>query len=144
MTDREHPGAKTSVFLRAEAERMASLCTGCGNCLRACPMVAFAPLAQAAGADEVMQGVRDLLRGGKANAAALSWIAACSRSALCSGVCPVDGLDPAFMMRVAKMRAMGALGDPAQIAVREDAQLAQRVKAFARLTLSDTEQEEWL
>lgn len=142
--ERTHRGAETSAFLRAEAERMAQLCIGCGNCLRACPMLAFAPAAQQAGSDEVMQGVRSVLRGEAANAASLAWISVCSRSALCRGVCPVAGLDPAFMMRVAKMRAMGALGDAAQIAVHEDTQFAPRVKAFARLTFSETEQEAWL
>ncbi len=143
-TGRNRPGQATAAFLRGEALRMAGLCTECGNCLRACPMRRLAPAAQDVDARTVLSGVRALLRGEVANTASLSWVAACSRSAQCHGVCPVEGLDPAFMMRVAKMRAMGALGDRPQITVQEDSQFSPRVKAFARLTLSSSEQEDWL
>jgi hypothetical protein len=48
------------------------------------------------------------------------------------------------MMRLAKMRASGALGEPSRIAVKEDTQFAPRVKAFARLTMTPEEQDAWL
>ena len=144
MTERRLAGAATAAFLKSEALRLADLCIGCGECLRACPMTTYAPEALVADASDVMQGVRAVLRGEMAVAPVLAWISVCTRSASCSTVCPVEGLDPAFMMRLAKMAAMGAFGAPAQIEVKEDTQFAPRIKAFARLTLSETEQEEWL
>lgn len=144
MSAISRPGAATSAYIKAEGERLASLCTACGACAAACPMSVYAPQAAASDPGDVVRGVLDLLRGGPSSLAALDWIAACSRSGLCSAACPVEGLDPAFMMRLGKMRAMGALGDAARIAVKEDARFSPRIKAFARLTLSPEEQEKWL
>jgi hypothetical protein len=96
-----------------------------------------------AGAGAVAAGMRDVLLDGPGTPEALSWIGACTRSGVCSPACP-EGLDAAFMMRLAQWRAKGALGDKARIAVREDTQLAAKVKAFARLTLTEEECSEWL
>lgn len=106
-------------------------------------MVAYAPGVADADAGAVAAGMRDVLLDGPGTPAALSWIGACTRSGVCSPACP-EGLDAAFMMRLAQWRAKGALGEPARIAVREDTQLAAKVKAFARLTLSEEECAEWL
>ena len=138
------PGSATADFLRAECERVASLCTACGNCVSACPMTAYAPELNGADPAQTVRGVLDLLRGGPSSREALSWVAVCTRSAVCTTACGQEGLDPAFMMRLAKMRAWGALGEPPRIAVKEDAQFSARVKAFARLTLTAEEQVEWL
>jgi ferredoxin len=129
--------------IRTESARLAALCTACGGCVRACPMVAYAPGVAEADAGAVAAGMRDVLLDGPGTPAALSWIGACTRSGVCSPACP-EGLDAAFMMRLAQWRAKGALGDKARIAVREDAQLAAKVKAFARLTLTEEECSEWL
>ena len=125
-----------------ESARLAALCTACGECVRACPMT---PYAAGASNDPAWTafGMRDLLRGGEANAPALAWIAACTRSGQCSSACP-EQLDAAFMLRLAQWRAKGALGEPPRIAVKEDPGLASRVKAFARLTLTEEEQAQWL
>jgi ferredoxin len=138
------PGTATAAFLRSECERVASLCTACGKCVTACPMTAYAPEVQGADPEQIVRGVLKLLRGGTSSPQALSWVAVCTRSALCTDACGEEGVDPAFMMRLAKMRASGALGEPPVIAVNEDAQFSPRVKAFARLTLTAKEQAEWL
>jgi NAD-dependent dihydropyrimidine dehydrogenase PreA subunit len=130
--------------LRSECERIASACTACGDCVRACPMLAYAPETASADPGDVVRGVIDLLRGGPSTPPALAWIAACTRSAICTDVCREEAIDPAYMMRLAKMRAMGALNETPSIAVKEDAQFSPRVKAFARLTLTPDEQEKWL
>lgn len=137
-------GIATAAHLRAECERVASLCTACGACVQACPMLSYAPLARAAAPADTVRGVLDLLRGGPSEPAALEWVAACTRSALCSEACPEEAIDPAFMMRLAKMRAWGALGEAPRIPVKEDTQTSAKVKAFARLTLTEQEQAEWL
>ena len=107
-------------------------------------MTAYAPGVPEADPAQTVRGVLDLLRGGASSPDALSWIAACSRSAVCTDACGEEGIDPAFMMRLAKMRASGALGDPSLIPVKEDTQFSPRVKAFARLTMTAEEQAEWL
>lgn len=136
--------AATSAFLHSECERVASLCTACGKCVTACPMTAYAPEMHGADPAQIVRGVLELLRGGPSSPQALSWVAVCTRSALCTDACGEEGVDPAFMMRLAKMRASGALGEAAVIAVNEDLQFSPRVKAFARLTMTAKEQAEWL
>lgn len=137
-------GAATAAHLAAECERVAALCTACGACARACPMLPYAKLARDADPAALVSGVLDLLRGGPSTPESLDWIAACTRSALCSDACQDEAIDPAYMMRLAKMRAWGALGDAPRIPVKEDTQTSAKVKAFARLTLTEQEQSEWL
>lgn len=129
--------------IRAESARLAALCTGCGGCVEACPMTPYAAGVAAAGPAAVATGMRDVLRDGPGTPAALAWIAACTRSGVCTPACP-EGLDAAFMLRLAQWRAKGALGTPALIPVREDTQYSPKVKAFARLTLTEEEQAQWL
>ena len=138
------PDVTTAEFMRAESERVASLCTACGRCVTACPMTHYAPEMQGASPAETVRGVLDLLRGGASTVVALAWVAVCTRSAVCTEACPEEAIDPAFMMRLAKMRAWGALGEPPKIVAKEDQQFSPRVKAFARLTMTEQEQAEWL
>ena len=107
-------------------------------------MTDYAPELQGADPTQTVRGVLNILRGGPSSPQGLSWVTVCSRSALCTDACGEEGIDPAFMMRLAKMRASGALGEPARIVVKEDAQFSPRVKAFARLTMTAEEQAEWL
>lgn len=143
MPRSDYPGAATAARMHTEAERMADLCTVCGHCVTACPMTRYAPEA-AVDPQATVRGVLDLLRGGPSTPAALAWVAACTRSGLCTAACGEEAIDPAIMMKLARMRAMGALGEPPKITVKEDAQFAPRVKAFARLTMTDGEQDQWL
>ena len=129
--------------IRVESSRLAALCTACGACVRACPMGAYVPGLAGAEAGTVAAGMRDVLLDGPGTPAALAWIGACTRSGVCSAACP-EGLDAAFMMRLATWRAKGALGEAARILVKEDTQLPAKVKAFARLTLTAEECAEWL
>ena len=47
-------------------------------------------------------------------------------------------------MRLASLRVRGALGDPPRVAAKHDPRWSARVKAFARLTMSEEEQTTWL
>lgn len=136
-------GTATNAFLLAESARIADACTACGDCVRACPMTDYAPETLAEPSATV-HGIIDLLRGGPSTSAALRFVALCTRSGLCTPACPEEPFDPAFMMRLAKLRAFGALGDAVRIPVKEDAQFSPRVKAFARLTMTEEEQAQWL
>lgn len=129
--------------IRHESARLAALCTACGDCVRACPMTPYAPGAAAAEPGAVAAGMVDVLRDGSGTPEARAWIAACTRSGVCTPACP-ERIDPAFMLRLATWRAKGALGDAPLIAVKEDTQFSPKVKAFARLTLTEEEQAQWL
>ncbi len=129
--------------IRTEGARWAALCTACGACVQACPMLPYAPAAAAAEPGFVAAGMRDVLVGGPGSPASLAWIAACTRSGLCTPACP-ERLDAGMMLRLATWRAKGALNEPARIPVHEDTQLAAKTKAFARLTLTEEECATWL
>jgi Fe-S oxidoreductase len=129
--------------IRGESARLAALCTACGECVRACPMTPYAAGVDAAEPGTVAAGMRDVLRDGPGSPEALAWIGACTRSGVCTPACP-EKIDAAFMLRLAQWRAKGALGEAARIPVKEDANLSARVKAFARLTMTEAEQAEWL
>ena len=144
MTDVRRPGAATAAFLAAESARIAARCTACGRCVTACPMTAYAPGVAAADPRDVVEGVLDLLRGGPSTAVSLAWVNACTRSGVCTAACGEEGIDPAFMLRLAKANATGALGGEARITLNADPQFSPKVKAFARLTLTEQEQTEWL
>lgn len=132
-----------AAHIQAESARLAALCTACGACVEACPMVEYAPKMTGVPPATVALGMRDVLQNGPGSPAALAWIAACTRSGVCSAACP-EGLDAAFMLRLATWRAKGALGEPPRIPVKEDTQLSAKVKAFARLTMTEQECAEWL
>jgi Fe-S oxidoreductase len=137
------PGQRLAEHIRAESARVAEICTSCGACVQACPMLAYAQAASAVEPGAVAAGVLDVLRDGPGTLEALAWIAACTRSSACTPACP-EPMDPAQMMRLAGMRARGALGEAARLPVKSDPGWSARVKAFARLTMTEEEQAKWL
>jgi len=128
-----------------EGARLAAACTACGGCVTACPMTPFAPGVDAAEPGQVAGGMRAVLLGEGAAAApeAIAWVAACTRSAQCNAACP-ERLDVALMLRFASMRLRGAVGEAPRQAPKPDPGWSSRVKAFARVSLSEQEQAEWL
>ena len=63
--------------------------------------------------------------------------------AQCRAACP-EALDVPFMLRLAGMRLKGATAEAPRAPVPADPGWASRVKAFARMTLTDEEQARWL
>jgi hypothetical protein len=104
--------------------------------------VAQVPALANARPEQVMQGVRDVLTDGPGNQAAITFAAACCRSAQCTDACP-EKLDAAMLMRLANLRVRGALGN-ARVATKDDPGWSARVKAFARLSMREEEQAKWL
>lgn len=130
--------------IKDEGARLAEACTGCGACVTACPMTPYAKGVDAADPALVAGGMRAVLLGGDGVAPeAVAWIAACTRSAQCNPACP-EKLDVALMLRFASMRARGAVGEAARFATKPDPAWSSRVKAFARVTLTEEEQSRWL
>jgi Na+-translocating ferredoxin:NAD+ oxidoreductase RnfC subunit len=129
--------------IRGNSERLASACTACGECYRVCPMVLRTPALADATADAVMAGIRDILRDGAGTDEAIAFAGACVRSGECTAACP-EKLDAAFLMRLASLRVRGTLGDAPRVQTPHDPGWSARVKAFARLTMSEEERAAWL
>ena len=132
-----------TTYIRDNSARLAAACTACGECYRACPMVPRTPALADAAPEAVMASIRDILRDGAGTAEAIAFAGACVRSNECTPACP-EKLDAAFLMRLASLRVRGALGDPPRVKAPHDPRWSARVKAFARLTMSEQEQAEWL
>lgn len=94
-------------------------------------------------AEDLAAGVLRLLRTGTTDEASLGWVKACIRSGCCVPACP-ENVNPKLMLRLAKMAATGGLGGEQLIPVKEDRDYYARIRAFARLQLSDQEYREWM
>jgi L-lactate utilization protein LutB len=134
-------GARLKEFQQSEVDRILSACTRCGKCYEVCPMTQYSKAPALAGENPV-PGVLAVLRGEPGSAAALGWIAVCTRSGVCVPACPHQ-VDPRMMMRLARMTALGGRGLPRQIETKEDRDYFDRVRAFAKLQLTDEELKEW-
>ena len=117
MTSNAEQGLATHI--RDNSARLAAACTACGECYRACPMVARTPALDGAAPDAVMAGIRDILRDGPGTPEAIAFAGACVRSGVCTEACP-EKLDAAFLMRLASLRVRGALGDPPRVTAKHD------------------------
>ena len=123
-------------FIRNETERILSACTRCGKCFEACPMTRYGPTLAGADPKAVATGVLELLNGAAGSPEALAWASVCVRSGTCVPACP-DNVDPKMMVRIARMIASGGLGGTKRIPVREDRDYFDRVRAFAKLQLTE-------
>ena len=128
--------ASTEAFLAEAGPRLAALCTACGACFKACPMVDHIGLRDRNPATAT-DGLRRLARGETGPAETVAWVGACSKSGQCVAACPERGrgLD-AMLLR--------AINDTRQIPVKQDPTLFPRVKTFARLQLSEEELAKWM
>ena len=133
-------GARLKAFQQSEIERILGACTKCGKCYEVCPMAQYAK--PSGKGESVVSGVLAVLRGEPGTAEALGWIGVCTRSGVCVPACP-ENVDPKMMMRLARMTALGGRGLPKQIDLKADRDYFDRVRAFAKLQLTDQELEEW-
>lgn len=143
MTKLQGPRAETTeAFLARSGPELAALCTACGACFDVCPMVDHIGLRDV-DSHGVTTGLRKLATGETAPAETVAWVGACTRSGLCVSACPqrAAGLDAMLLIRIAKQNAINATR---QLTPRLDQGLFPRVKAFARLQLSDDELKSWL
>ena len=102
----------TSAYLedfRARGEAIAEACTHCGECFRACPMVAPAGLGEA-DPEATAAGIVDLMTGCSGTAEAIRWASVCSGSGNCIPACP-EGINTRFMVQLARGLARAQAGD---------------------------------
>ena len=135
-------GERLKVFQKMEAERILAACTQCGKCFEVCPMTSYAKAAEAVDSKAVVAGVLAVLRDEPGTPEALSWISVCTRSGVCVPACP-DKVDPRMMMRLARMTALGGRGHEKKIDAKDDPDYFNRVRAFAKLSLSEAELKDW-
>jgi Fe-S oxidoreductase len=132
----------TEAFLAQSGPELAALCTECGACFNACPMVDYVNLR---GADPtiITSGLRRLASGEAAPEDTVAWVGACTKSGRCVDACPQKavGLDAMLLVRIAKQRA---INETRQLPAKQDPSYFPRIKTFARLQLSDEELEKWL
>ena len=143
MTELPKPRAETTEqFLAQSGPELAALCTACGACFDACPMVDHVGL-RSADPRMVTEGLRSLAKHEDAPKETVSWVGACTRSGRCVSACPqaAAGLDAMLLVRIAKQHA---INETHQLASKYDQGLVPRVKTFARLQLSDEELKSWL
>src|SRR6185312_11348695 len=127
MTKLPAARAKTTEAYLAEAgPELAALCTACGACFAACPMVDHIGL-RAADGKSVTDGLRRLALSEAAPEYTIAWVKACTKSGLCVSACPErdKGLDAMLLVRVAKQRA---LNETRQIPAKQDPTMFPRVK----------------
>ena len=105
-------------------------------------MTRYSPAPAVADGKTVVPGVLAVLRGEPGSPEALGWISVCTRSGVCVPACP-DKVDPRMMMRLARMTALGGRGLAPQLESRADPDYFNRVRAFAKLQLTDEELKEW-
>jgi Fe-S oxidoreductase len=134
-------GARLKAFQQREVERILGACTQCGKCFEVCPMAQYSK-APATDGKAVVPGVLAVLRGEQGTPEALGWIGVCTRSGVCVPACP-ESVDPRMMMRLARMTALGGRGLAKQLDAKEDRDYFDRVRAFAKLQLTDDELKEW-
>ncbi len=132
----------TEAYLAKAGPELAALCTACGACFTACPMVDHVGL-RAADGKSVTDGLRRLAMGEAAPAETIRWVGACAKSGLCVAACPEKeaGLDAMLLVRIAKGRALNATH---QLPAKQDPTMFPRIKIFARLQLSDEELAKWM
>lgn len=134
-------GQRLKEFQASEVERILGACTKCGKCYEVCPMAQYSR-SPSQDSKSTVAGVLGVLRGESGTPEALGWIGVCTRSGVCVPACP-ENVDPKMMMRLARMTALGGRGQPAQLKVPEDRDYFDRVRAFAKLQLTDDELKNW-
>ena len=129
-------------FLAQAGLELAALCTACGACFDACPMVDHIGLRDFDSRAATV-GLRQLAKGETGSLEAVAWVGACAKSGLCVSACPErsSGLDAMLLVRIAKQHA---LNDTHQLSVKHDPTYFPRIKTFARLQLTDQELAKWL
>jgi L-lactate utilization protein LutB len=143
MTKLQEARAETTeAFLAKAGPELAALCTACGACFNACPMVDHLGL-RGSDSKSATDGLRALAMGEPGSADTMSWVGACTKSGLCVAACPERsaGLDAMLLIRIAKQRA---LNDTRQLPVKQDPTYFPRLKVYARLQLSEEELTKWL
>lgn len=97
--------------IRRRVDDTLAACTKCGKCVEACPMPGPAGLRVADGR-AIAGGLLDLLAKGPGTPDAERFAEVCTNSGKCIPACD-DGVNPRFMVNMARIAVRGRLGDHA-------------------------------
>jgi Fe-S oxidoreductase len=86
--------------LSGRIDEMLDACTRCGKCVEACPVKT--PAGVVAPAEEVINGVIGILRGGDGSAASRRWASTCMLTGDCIKACE-EGVNPRFLLAMARL-----------------------------------------
>ena len=122
--------------LESRVDEILDRCSGCGRCVEVCPT------AGPAGVDRsepraVVAGVLDILRGvGDRGSPGARWAETCTGSGACIKACD-DGVNPRFMLAMARLRLNGAKVEDDRRAAGQQAfhTMSRSVKVLSRLQL---------
>ncbi len=137
MTDNPDRSAD---FMRALGSRRAEIldaCVKCGKCVEVCPMPGPAGL-DVTDPAAVAAGVYTLLQTGRGPAAARRWSEICTGSGHCIPAC-AHGVNPRFMLRLARINALRGDRDPAALRQgggRQFGAMSRGVRTLSRLQLA--------
>lgn len=122
--------------VRRRADDSIGACTRCGKCVEACPMVEPAGLDKS-NAGAIVTGIVDLLAGGPGTPDAERWAAVCTNSGTCKSACDY-GVNPRFMVNMARVAAKAKLGGPAvrQAAKQYFSAMSRGTRAISRLQMA--------
>jgi heterodisulfide reductase subunit D len=111
------------------------VCTTCGKCAEACPMILPAGLA-AADPKSLVTGVLAILAEDQGSPEAARWLEACSSSGVCVSACTY-GVDPMFMMEMGRVSMLQQRGikQVQENATRAFQSMAKSVRYLSRLFL---------
>jgi heterodisulfide reductase subunit C len=137
------PTGALKAFIRSETERILEACTRCGKCFEACPMTRYSPKLEGAESKAVVADVLAVLRDTPTTGQGIAWASVCVRSGSCVPACP-DNVDPKMMVRIARIIGSGGLGGEKRIPARHDRDYYDRIRAFAKLQLTEAEQKDWM
>jgi Fe-S oxidoreductase len=116
--------------LNGRIDEMLDACTRCGKCVEACPVKT--PAGVVAPAEEVINGVIDILRGGEGSAASRRWASTCMLTGDCIKACD-EGVNPRFLLAMARLAMAKTKAAPHE-------QRREGVEGFRKLNLDVTVQ----
>jgi Fe-S oxidoreductase len=87
--------------LSVRTEEMIDACTRCGKCVEICPVTAPAGVG-AAGPQEVIAGIIDILHAGEGSPAAEAWAKGCVLTGDCITACP-ESINPRFLLAMVRV-----------------------------------------
>jgi Fe-S oxidoreductase len=132
----ESAGITFADAVQTRVDHIVDACTRCGRCVEACPMVEPAGLDKA-NARAIVEGIVDLLAGGPGTPDAERWTAVCTNSGKCIPACSY-GINPRFMVNMARVAAKAKLGEDAVRRAGQDyyGKLHQSTQTISRLQLT--------
>ena len=126
--------------LSVRTEEMIDACTRCGKCVEICPVTAPAGVG-AAGPQEVIAGIIDILHAGEGSPAAEAWAKGCVLTGDCITACP-ESINPRFLLAMARVAMAKKTNEPRarrKSGIENFRLVADGANILARMQLSDDE-----